>query len=77
MKKYISLSLLLSFILFTGCNHKISDNKLSKPNVDYNLICLDGVVYWSGYKRLAPYINPKTLTFMRCKDYIKMQRKTK
>jgi hypothetical protein len=74
MKKYILSALFI--VLFTGCGHKIDDT-LSKPDADYNIICLDGVVYWSGYKRLAPYINPKTLTFMKCKDYIKMQKRTK
>lgn len=32
----------------------------------YHTICLDGVLYWNQYRKLAPYIDKETLTYKRC-----------
>ena len=32
----------------------------------YSTVCLDGVLYWNQFRKLAPYIDKETLTYKRC-----------
>lgn len=45
-----------------------SKSEVIHPNSNFNIdkICLDGVLYWDGYRSLAPVIDAETLTFTRC-----------
>lgn len=67
--KYIAL---MSLIFLTACE------SIDGTDQTYDMItfCLDGVSYWvdgegSQYQMMAPRIDPKTLTFVRCEGKTK------
>ncbi|CAM0039222.1 hypothetical protein VPHF86_0044 [Vibrio phage F86] len=37
-----------------------------RSNFQIDKMCLDGVLYWDGYRVLTPVIDAETLTFTRC-----------
>lgn len=60
--RYIIITVLLS-----GCS--VSEpNDISEPHTSYNIVCLNGVKYYEGAKRIAPYVDAKTLQFERCEE---------
>lgn len=61
--KYVAI---LSLIFLASCIEDGSDS-----TYDMITTCLDGVAYWvdgenTDQQMMAPRIDPKTLTFMRC-----------
>lgn len=36
----------------------------------FNTVCLDGVLYWHQYRKLAVYIDKETLTPKRCETIL-------
>lgn len=75
--KCIALAIAISALALVGCNESkphstaniITDTKvrIEGNTSDLQIICLDGVKYWSGHYRLTPYIKRTTLEFERCK----------
>jgi len=53
MSKLILIPLL---ILLSACDGSINTN-ISSSRFDYNSVCLEGVVYYEGYRRLSVAFN--------------------
>ncbi|WXB47826.1 hypothetical protein WCWAEYFT_CDS0124 [Vibrio phage VB_VaC_TDDLMA] len=68
MSKYILL-ILASFFALSGCDKTIDYSESSERSSRfYNIICLDGVAYWEGDRRVAPVIDKETLSFVTCDE---------
>ncbi|UOK16823.1 hypothetical protein [Vibrio phage phiKT1024] len=67
MSKYILL-IIASFFALSGCEGKVDSSKISERSSDYDIICLDGVAYWQGFRRTTPVIDKETLSFVTCNE---------
>lgn len=64
--KYIAL--ILVTLVLAGCVPEDNrEQQKTESGRQYMVECIDGVEYWTGVKRLAPRIDPATMTFRKCK----------
>lgn len=63
------LAIILAIVTLSGCKDMNNTNQTE----DMITICLDDVAYWvdgegTNYQMMAPRIDPKTLSFVLCKE---------